>query len=291
MNDRSWPRRFHENRDDGLLRDLDWARSIMDRLEKLERETRPTGGDETSKDKDLKSREAIFWAGYLMRVFAGWAIDHQQGLGMAGLNSMAAPTSKMMNNPQFVEEKAQRDSHENERAAIEMEHSSNRLSPEQQRSFSAEMVELLKYHVLPRSLAEGLRALEFGEVLPILKKAKVEGEKRTYTERMMQLEALKYIEYERGKGSLVSEARETVGSHFGVDTEAIRKRQGALRKSFGDSYVSLELTRAFEDGGMVKEFRKHPNAERLSFFREKSAFPTMTQAGKRFNQSLKDKKK
>lgn len=60
MNDRSWPRRLWENRDDGLLRDHIQTRSIMDRLEELERETRPSGGDETSKDKDLKSREAIY---------------------------------------------------------------------------------------------------------------------------------------------------------------------------------------------------------------------------------------
>jgi hypothetical protein len=291
MNDRSWPRRFHENGDDRLLRDLDWACSIMDRLEKLERETRPSGGDETSKDKDLKSREAIFWAGCLMRVFAGWAIDHQQGLAMAGRKSAGAPTSKMMDNPQFVEEKARRDSHENERAAIEIDHSFDRLSAEQQRRFSSQVAEFLKNEVFPSSLAEGLCALEFGEALPIVKKAKVEREKRNYTERTMQLQALKYIEYERGKGSPVGEARETVSSHFGVDTEAIRKWDGPLRKSLGDSYVSRELTRAFEDGEMVTRFKRHPNAAEFDFLHERSAFPTMTQAGKRFKQSLKDKKK
>jgi hypothetical protein len=56
MNDRSWPKRFHENRDDGLLCDTLQARLIMDRLEELQRETRPSGGDETSEDKGLKSR-------------------------------------------------------------------------------------------------------------------------------------------------------------------------------------------------------------------------------------------
>jgi hypothetical protein len=106
-----------------------------------------------------------------MRVFAGWAIDHQQGLAMAGLISAGAPTSKMMDNPQFVEEKAKRDSHENERAAIEIDHSFNCLSAEHQRRFSSQVAESLK-NVFPGSLAEGLRALEFGEVLPIVKKAK-----------------------------------------------------------------------------------------------------------------------
>jgi hypothetical protein len=290
MNDRSWPRRFHENRDDGLLRDLDWAWSIMNCLEKLERETRPSGGDETSKDKDLKSREAIFWVGCLMRVFAGWAIDHQQGLAMAGLKSAGMHTSKMTDNPQFVEEKAKRDSHENERAAIEIGHSFDPLSDEQQRRFSSQVAELLK-DVFPSSLAEGLRALEFGEVLPIVKKAKVDGQKRNYSERMMQLHALKYIEYERGKGSPVGKARETVSSHFGVDTEAIRKWEGPLRKSLGDSYVSQELTRAFEDGEMVNRFKKHPNAEKFDFLDETRVFAVMTQAAKRFNRSLRDKQK
>jgi hypothetical protein len=287
MNDRSRPKRFHENRDDGLLRDRRQARSIMDRLEELERETRPIGGDEPSKDKDLKSREAISLAGHLMRVVAGWAIDHQQGLAMAGLKSMGGPTSKMMDSQQFLEEKEKLDSHENEHAAVEIDHSFDRLSAEQQRRFCSQIAEFLNV-IFPRSLAEGLNALEFGEVLPIMKKAKFEGDKRNYTERMAQLQALKYIEYERGKGSLVGKAREIVGSHFGVDTEALRKWDGPLRKSLGDSYVSRELTRAFEDGEMESRFKKHPNAEIFEFFAE---FPTMTQAGKRFKQSLKDKKK
>jgi hypothetical protein len=222
----------------------------MDRLEELERETRPSGGDEPSKDKDLKSREAIFWAGCLIRVFAGWAIDHQQGLAMADLKSAGAPTSKMMDNPQFVEEKAKRDSHENERAAIESDHSFDRLSAEEQRRFSSQVAELLE-DVFPKSLAEGLRALEYGEILPIVEKA-TRRDKRNYTERMQQLEALKYIEYERGRGSFVGKARETVGSHFGLDTEAIRNWEDALRKSLGDTYVSRELTRAFESGELVK---------------------------------------
>ena len=290
MNDRSWPRRFHENRDDGLLRDLNYTHSIMDRLEKLERETRPSGGDETSKDKDLKSQEAIFWAGRLIRVFAGWAIDHQQGLAIAGLESAGAPTSKMIDKPQFVEEKAKRDSHDNECAAIEIDHSFNRLNAGQQRKFSSQVAEFLKV-VFPSSLAEGLRALEFGEVLPIVRKAKVEGEKRNYTERMMQLEALKFIEYERGKGSPVGEARKTVSYHFGVDTEAIRKWDGPLRSSLGDGYVSRELTRALEDGEMVKELKRHPNAAEFHFISETRVFATMTEAGKRFKKSLKDKKK
>jgi hypothetical protein len=262
----------------------------MDRLEELERETRPSGGDETSKDKDLKSREAIFWAGCLMRVFAGWAIDHQQGLAMAGLKSAGAPTSKMMDNPQFVEEKAKWDSHENERAAIESDHSFDRLSAEQQRRFSSQVAELLE-GVFPNSLAEGLRALEYGEILPIVKKAKAGGDKRNYTERKQQLQALKYIEYERGKGSLVGKARETVGSQFVVDIEAIRKWEGPLRKSLGDSYVSRELTRAFEAGEMVNRFKKHPEAAQFHFFDETRFFADMTQAGARFNQSRKNKKK
>jgi hypothetical protein len=105
------------------------------------------------------------------------------------------------------------------------------------------------------------------------------------------LQALKYIEYERGKGSLASEARKTVSSHFGVDTEAIRKWDGPLRKSLGDSYVSRELTRAFEDGETVNRFKRHPNAAENCLFDETRAFATMTKAGKRFIQSLKDKKK
>jgi hypothetical protein len=211
-------------------------------------------------------------------------------IGNGRSEKYGAPSSTMMGSQQCLEEKEKLDSHENERAAVEIDHSFDRLSAEQQRRYCSQVAEFLDV-IFPRSLAQGLSALEFGEVLPIVKKAKVNGGKRNYTERMAQLQALKYIEYERGKGSLVGKAREVVGSHFGVDTEAIRKWDGPLRKSLGDSYVSRELTRAFEDGGTENRFRNHPNAEGIESFAESRAIPTLTQAGKRFKQSLKDKKK
>jgi hypothetical protein len=57
----------------------------------------------------------------------------------------------MMDDPQFVEEKAKWDSHENERAAIESDHPVDRLSAEQQRRFSSQVAELLE-GVFPNSV-------------------------------------------------------------------------------------------------------------------------------------------
>ena len=294
MNDQpSWPKRLFEDRN-GPLRESLTVRSIIDRLEQLEKETRPSGGAATSNDKDIKSREAIGWAGELIWHLAGWAVEHQQGLAIHGLKSLGAPTNEMLRDASYVQEKAESDSHANERAAIEAIGRGRQLPPEQQREFSAQIIELLQEHLqeylFPSSLAEALRALDFGEVQPILRARKLGGEKRNRTERIMQLRALEFISYEEAAGTGKQTAQETVGGHFGVGIEAIRKWEKHISKALTSAFVSRALTRAREDGELAKRVRTHPD-EGISLVWPDRYFARMKAAAKLFNKSRKEKRR
>jgi hypothetical protein len=290
MSDESWPNRFLEDRGDESLRDDAMVCLIMNRLDVLERETRPSGGDATSNDKDLKSREAIAWAADLILYLAGWAIDHQQGVAMGGLNSAEqAVTREPMTDPTSVDEKTALDSHENERIAIAENTRGRNLPPDRQREFAVQMVELLGNHIFPKSLAEALRALDFGEVQPILQKAKVEGEKRNYTERTAQLRALEYIEFETAKGTLKNTARQTVGGQFNYGAEAIRKWEAPVREALGDSLVSGALLRARRDGELVKRIKMRLDASQSQLSVEDRYYARMQMAAKAYHRSLKEK--
>jgi hypothetical protein len=228
------------------------------------------------------------WAGYLIRILAGWAIEHQQGLAIGGLKSSGAPTPEMMKDPAFPDEKAALDSHVSERIGSEVNHRGQELPPERQREFSVQMAELLKC-IFPGSLAEALRALEFGEVQPILQKANVEGQKRNYSEKIMQLRALEYIEYEHAKGSVKGIAQKVVQNHFGVGVEAIRKWERSLHKELGRRFVFLALSIARGDGNLVKGIRMRPDADKFQDFTETRYLNRMKLAGECFRKSLKKK--
>src|ERR1700733_15022057 len=57
----------------------------LDRLDKLEKATRPDGELASAKRKDLAAFEALECAGELTTRLAGWAIAHQIGLATKGL--------------------------------------------------------------------------------------------------------------------------------------------------------------------------------------------------------------
>jgi hypothetical protein len=150
------------------------------------------------------------------------------------------------------------------------------------------MVELLGGYIFPKSLAEALRALDFGEVQPILQKA--EGDKRNYTERIAQLRALEYIEFEAAKGTLKNTARQIVGSHFkhhGV--EVIRKWEAPVREALGGSLVSRALLRARQDGELFKRIKMRPDASRFQLLFEDRYYYRMQMAGKTYCRSREEK--
>ena len=76
----------------------------------------PNGGDETAKGKDLASFDALMQAGALTRAVAQWAIDHQIGLALEGLEFVPLVPQKTKRLPQYIEARSNVDSHRHELA-------------------------------------------------------------------------------------------------------------------------------------------------------------------------------
>ena len=207
---------------------------------------------------------------------------------MRGLKSPGAFTEEMLRDPSLARQKLEIDSHENERVAVETQSPDRHLPDKHQREFSTQMIELLEKHLFPKSLAEALRALDFGEVQPILKARKLGGQKRNRTERIMQLRALEFISYEEEFGTSKQTAQETVGGHFGVGIEAIRKWEKPVSKALTSAFVSRALTRAREDGELAKRVRAQPG-EGISLVWPDRYFDRMKDAAKLFKKSRKEK--
>jgi|SRR6516165_6603648 len=67
---------------------------LIDRLMELERKTDPKNGMQSAKGKDLAAFCALKIAGQLVSALAGWALDHQAGLALEGLEFVPLGTSR-----------------------------------------------------------------------------------------------------------------------------------------------------------------------------------------------------
>src|SRR5271169_837796 len=88
---------------------------LIKTLEELEEKTRPSVGAKTERGKDLAAFRALQTAGKLVDALAGWALDHQVGLGLAGLEFLPLGPSSLRTHPAYVGTRVLADSHCHER--------------------------------------------------------------------------------------------------------------------------------------------------------------------------------
>jgi hypothetical protein len=105
-----WPARLCRQRDDYDRR----VQEILSDLARLEMETRPAGGAESAKEKDLKAQQALHLAGNLVGYVAGWAIDHVAGLAKSNLDPLPYEREEMRVDD-YLSDRAIRDNHDHER--------------------------------------------------------------------------------------------------------------------------------------------------------------------------------
>ena len=115
-NRRVWPHRDREHPSAqpgdeehlGALIDTKYVRLMLERLDELEKKTRPSASSgDVAEGKDLAARQALKTVGDLVRYVAGWAIDHQVGLAIEGLEFVPLPPSAEKH-PQYLRERAGR---------------------------------------------------------------------------------------------------------------------------------------------------------------------------------------
>jgi hypothetical protein len=241
---------------------------LLERLACLEQETHPSGGTDTAKRKDLRAFEALRLAGHLVRSVAGWALDHQHGLAINGLDFVPRPPSPISGgplahpdqhpayaeagelahpdpHPAYAEAREKVDDHKHERMGGEARNAAA-IAPKIERQLLINLLlanpgafpDLLAYDVI-----EALHSLEFGEVLPLLKPARVHR-KVTYREQQLQLLALAFVEYRAAKGMKKGEARVLVAEAYGINADTLPSWGKRLKDELGILEIERTGTRA-----------------------------------------------
>ena len=106
-------------------------------------------------------------------------------------------------------------------------------------------------HWLNYSLRTALRALDFGEMSPLLEPIKV-GKKRNLTQLRLQLIAMSMVAYRQGLGMTEEAAREHVAKQMGQSEETLKSWKARLRDRLGYLVVESELQEARRCANLVK---------------------------------------
>jgi hypothetical protein len=193
---------------------------LIDALVEFERLTNPRGDFPGTALKDVLSRDALGKAGGLLARTVRWAVMHQAGLALSKTPASVVPWLPD-GSPEWTPEMERASSHEHERRGA----SWSGTDPTAVRSALATIVEeVLGFWQPARELAEALRALEMGEVRPILMPVKTGMHGPAYALAELKLQALAHVEYRTALLGRQTEALEEVGDALDKHPDTMRKK-------------------------------------------------------------------
>ena len=248
------PNKPHERpfRKVGPLRHVNYH---VNRLLELRNETEPAGEATTETEKDLNAHDALRHAGELVNILAGWAVDHEIGLGLAGLSFVPIQPTKTTKHPEYLEAKEQANSHEHEqrgRTAYDITDSAQPVH-----AASCERQALINLLIgnpgafpepLTLRLIEALEALDHGEVQELLAPAKTNLRANPYSRWRLEMKALQHVEYFYARGNKKGWAQRKVGLAYGLSPNTVRNWERNLRQNLGQLHVSRNLAFASTAG-------------------------------------------
>jgi hypothetical protein len=240
-----WPHRQAERRGE---HHREYIETLLQRLADLETSTRPNGGAETEKDKDIAAFSALECAADLVRAVAGWAIDHQIGLALEGLQFAPLQPSQTKAHPNYLSDKDAADSHRHERegAAVLAGIGSARLANVDVRRRALRNLLRANPGAFPdqfcQELYEGLLSLEFGRPTEIVMPASMRSH-HGLVQLKCKMMALEYIQYQVRSGRRAKKhvAQQEAADAFAISIDAVRKWKTELRKKLGDLEVARRL--------------------------------------------------
>jgi hypothetical protein len=214
------------------------SRFAIARLEEIEVNTRPSAGSASAIAKDAAAFHAISLAASLIQDHAGWAIDHQKGLAVVGLDAaMPIPNEPT---PNFAARRDRNDQHIHEKRR----YLAQDLTPIQARQFVLNVLRPMsqQFNFLVE-LVVALEALQFGETLPILEATNTR--KSGLLENRAKLRALCHMAYQKKKGINKVRTAEDVTQMFAANDESIIKNWARqIRSALGRDFVDQEIKTA-----------------------------------------------
>lgn len=294
-----WPRRHREHPSAkpgdqqhlGPLIENSYVQLLLERLDGLEKKTRPSSGADSAERKDIAAFEALKFAGDLVRHVAGWAIDHQIGLAGEGLKFVPLQPSGTENHPQYLSERSVVDNHTHEKAGAVLS-----MSDEGDPFFARKcLVNLLRANpgAMPSGLRyktiESLEALDYGEVQPMLAPVNT-GRKRDLTLLRLQLQALALVAYRRKLGLTKEKAVEQVADVLHSSPHTLLSWESRLRNEFGRLEVDRTINIAENHASWVAAARKRARqggeSEDTDFHEAGYDDAALTELGKKYKAAL-----
>lgn len=226
----------------GPLIDNDYVRLQIERLDNLERETRPSGGAATAEGKDMVAQIALGIAGDLIEHVAGWALAHQLGLAERGLAFVPFVPVQNETHPDYLAAKSKVDDHAHERAGG-LSRLNGKLAPEVQRQA---LINLLRSNSggWPLSVQQpaliALQELAYEQVVPMLQPAT--GTRKVGLRRMrLQLRTVGFVTFKVATGMRKYEAQDIAAKALPFGRDTINGWEFRLRESLGALEVSNAL--------------------------------------------------
>ena len=293
-----WPMRYHENPDmitgepRGHFSQDKYVLKVLKKIQECEIASRPSGGDMTAMDKDMAAYEALNLAAGLIEYVAGWAIYHQIGLALHGMQFVPVGPVQTRKHLEYLAAKKKADSHDHERDGGALTKQGVDLLTAR-RSFINILAPMAAHLNLPASTLEALRALDYGDTRPIRKTA-APIRKIGLIELEVKLKALAYIEYEYRKGTKKFQSQDVVAAKFGMITrDAVRDWNVDLRqkKALGSLRVDRELAFARNCGISYQAIKLKQVAGETTrsadHFEELYGLPALNRAAERWRELKK----
>ena len=232
----------------GPLREDTFVLKLLEQLDQLEAETRPSSSD--PHQKDLKAFQALKSAAWLTSYVAGWAIDHQMGLAMNNLRFVPLQPSQTKKHPEYLSSRAKVDTHEHEK--LGSRYLFSEPDPVVTRHFIANLLQAMGGHLrAPTSFHTALLALDYGEILPQV--APIKTSKRSgLTELQCKLKAICFVEYEAAKGVRMEVSRDVVAEKFRTARRSVEGWEGQIRKFMSPLQIDSEKATAHNMGRMYR---------------------------------------
>ena len=280
-----------EGRRDDLRRYVD---ILIDELLELRQETDPSGGEETSELKDIHALDALDTAGRLVVSLAGWAIAHNLGRASRGLEFTPLAPSRVKSHPEYADQRAAADSHENERKGQLISGNAEALGDITKERLA--LIDLLQANPggFPRDLAwrlaEALKALEFGDTHSLLEPKKTGLTKPAYARMALELRALEFVEFRAGQGIKKYRATEQVAKAFGCSVPTVNSWGKTLRQRFGEIEVRSRLRFAYNAGSYLAPATRHLISPRIvAHHAETYNDSALSNAGKEYRAVLRNR--
>lgn len=247
------PRRAYAN---NIVGDEEIA-SLLAELEGLATRHDPSHGESSAHGKDLAAFQAIRLASRLTELVAGWAIKHQIGLAIQGLEYVPRGPEDLKEDSSLKAALEAVDQHAHEYNGHDVVQVFEEQPPKvvQRLLFNIFRPQANLPYTIYLPLVEGLQALLHGS-RPSVFSPLVAGQKKPFKKRVLILRAIGFVAFKHRVGSKKADAEAFVLKAYGAKSDKIDSWVKQAKEWFSEWRVRLEVELAERAASVVLNYRQ-----------------------------------